>query len=277
MRLAFTVATPDTHDATMAAFRGDGLDHAFCTLSELGYSGAELMVRHPAELDAGEIERLAAKYEIAIPAVSTGQLRKEDGLALNALDAALRAETVRRTREVVDFAARFGAQVNIGSLRGQMPSAGRERAAAIDAVRASVAELLEYAAPRGVALAIEPQSRYISNWLNTVSETMQFARSFPGMQLHIVFDVYHAMLEESSVAAAMIAGRERISWVQLSDSDRGAPGGGQMNFGEHIRVLHALCYDGYLSVECNPFPDAETAARRSAAHLKPLLAQITYA
>jgi len=276
MKLAFTIATPDTHDASMAAFRGGGLDQAFCTLSQLGYDGAELMVRNPAELDSAEIERLAAKYRLAIPAVSTGQLRKEDGLALNARDAALRGETVRRTREVVDFAARFGAQVNIGSLRGQMP-AGAERTAAMAAVRISLTELLEYADGRGVTLAIEPQSRYISNWLNTVSETMQFARSFPGTQPYIVFDVYHAMLEESSVAAAMIAGRERISWVQLSDSHRGAPGDGQVNFGEHIRVLHALCYDGYLSVECNPLPDAETAARRAAAHLKPLLASISYA
>lgn len=272
MKLAFTVATPDTHDMSMAAFRGSGLEHAFCTLSQLGYHGAELMVRNPAELDCGEIERLTARYQIAIPAVSTGQLRKEDGLVLNARDAALRGQAVRRTREAVDFAGRFGAQVNIGSLRGQMPI-GSERAAAMDAVRASLTELLEYADGRGVALAIEPQCRYISNWLNTVSEAMQFIRSFPATQPYIVFDVYHAMLEESSVAAAMIAGRERISWVQFSDSQRGAPGDGQMNFGEHIRVLHALCYDGYLSVECNPLPDAETAARRAAAHLQPLLAQ----
>ncbi|MGH9511134.1 MAG: sugar phosphate isomerase/epimerase family protein [Terriglobales bacterium] len=270
MKLAFTVATPDTRDANMAAFRGEGLDHAFFTLSKLGYDAAELMVRNPAELDSAEIERLAATYQLAVPAISTGQLRKEDGLSLNACGAELRGEAVRRTREVIDFAARFNAQVNIGSLRGQMP-VGPERAAAVTAVRASLTELLEYAAGRGVALAIEPQCRYVSNWLNTVAETMEFASSFPDVQPHILFDVYHASLEERSVAAAMIVGRERISWVQLADSHRGAPGDGQMNFGEHIRVLEALGYDGYLSVECNPFPEAESAPRRAAAHLKPLL------
>lgn len=276
MKLAFTVATPDTHGANMAAFRGEGLEHAFCSLAQLGYDAAELMVRNPAELDSTGIERLAAKYGLAIPAVSTGQLRKEDGLTLNARDADLREQAVRRTRDVIDFAARFGAQVNIGSLRGQMP-AGPERAGAMAAVRASLTELLEYAAGRGVLLAIEPQCRYVSNWLNTVAETAEFVRSFPAAQLRILFDVYHAMLEESSVAAAMIAARERISWVQFSDSNRGAPGDGQVHFGEHIRVLDALCYNGYLSVECNPFPDAEAAARRAAAHLKPLLAQISHA
>lgn len=276
MKLAFTVATPETHDANMAAFRGEGLAHAFRTLAELGYDAAELMVRNPVELDSAEIEALAAKYKLAIPAISTGQLRKEDGLALNACDAALRENAVRRTREVIDFAARFGAQVNIGSLRGQMPP-GSQRGAAMAAVRASLAELLDYAVGRGVVLAIEPQCRYVSNWLNTVAETMEFAQSFPGAGLRILFDVYHAMLEESCVAAAMIAGRERISWVQFSDSNRRAPGDGQVHFADHIRVLDALCYRGYLSVECDPTPDRETAARRAAAHLKPLLAQISHA
>lgn len=275
MKLAFTVATPDTHDANMAAFRGDGLEHAFSTLAQLGYDGAELMVRDPAELDCAQIESLAAKYGLAIPAVSTGQLRKEDGLTLNACDPEVRGKAVRRTCRVIDFAARFGAQVNIGSLRGQMP-AGTEGAAAMAAVRASLTELLGYAESRGVLLAVEPQCRYVSNWLNTVAETMEFAQSFPGERLHILLDVYHAMLEEKSVAAAMIAGRERISWVQFSDSNRGAPGEGQLHFGEHIRVLDALCYTGYLSVECNPFPDAESAARQAAAHLKPLLAEIDH-
>jgi sugar phosphate isomerase/epimerase len=270
MKLAFTVATSDTHDANMAAFRGEGIEHAFSTLARHGYDAAELMVRNPAELDIPELERLAARYRLAIPAVSTGQLRKEDGLALNSRDAGARAEAVRRTCEVIDFAARFGAQVNIGTLRGQMPPVP-ERAAALAAVRASLTKILEHAAQRGVALAIEPQCRYVSNWLNTVVETMEFARSFAGAHLWLLFDVYHAMLEESSVAAAMIACRERMSWVQFSDSNRGAPGGGQMHFGEHIRVLEALCYNGYLSVECNPLPDAETAVRRAAAHLKPLL------
>jgi sugar phosphate isomerase/epimerase len=276
MKLAFTVAGPDTRDPNMAAFRGEGLEHAFRTLSQLGYDAAELMVRNPAELDCAEIERLAGRYRLAIPAVSTGQLRKEDGLTLNSCDLAVRGEAVRRTREVVDLAARFGAQVNIGTLRGQMP-ADPDREAAMAAVRASLSELLEYAAGRGVVLAIEPQCRYVSNWLNTVEETMRFALSFSGAQPHLLFDVYHAMLEERSIAAAMIAGRERISWVQLADNHRGAPGTGLIHFGEHLRVLNALGYRGYLSVECNPLPDPETAARRAAEHLKPLLAQLSYA
>jgi sugar phosphate isomerase/epimerase len=276
MKLAFTVATPETHDANMAAFRGQGLEHAFSTLSQLGYDAAELMVRNPAELDCAEVGRLASTYGLAIPAVSTGQLCKEDGLTLNSCDPSIRGEAVRRTREVIDFAAMFGAQVNIGTLRGQMPL-GAERGAAFGAVRASLSELLEYAAGRSVVLAIEPQCRFVSNWLNTVEETMLFALSFPGVKPYLLFDVYHAMLEEKSVAAAMIAGRERISWVQFSDSQRGAPGDGQMHFGEYIRVLNALGYHGYLSVECNPLPDAESAARRAATHLKPLLAEISYA
>ena len=55
------------------------------------------------------------------------------------------------------------------------------------AVRASLTDLLEYAGARSVVLAIEPQCRYVSNWLNTVAETMKFAHSFPGAQFCTYF------------------------------------------------------------------------------------------
>jgi sugar phosphate isomerase/epimerase len=270
VKLAFTVATPETHDTKMAAFRGD-LERVFGTLAEIGYDGAELMVRNPAELDAERIGRIAASCRLAIPAVSTGQLQKEDGLTLNSTDRAARECAVERTRHVIRFAARFGAQVNIGTLRGQMPDAGPTRDTAITAVRASLSEILEEADRAGVRVAVEPQCRYVSNWLNTVDEATTFAASFADHRLWLLFDVYHATLEERSVAAAMIRARPYLTWVQFSDSNRLAPGLGHLPFAEYVDVLRALGYDGYLSVECNPLPDAATAARKAAAHLRFLI------
>lgn len=269
MKLAFTVATPDTHDPGMAAFRGD-LHSGFGTLAEIGYDAVELMVRNPAELHAGELRKLAERSGLRIPAVSTGQLRKEDNLSLNATEPSRRALAVQRTREVIDFAAEFGAQVNIGTLRGQMPT-GPQRALAIAAARESLEQLVTYASAKAVRLALEPQCRYVCNWLNTVDEVREYITSFGSVHPWMLFDVYHAMLEERSVAAAMIRVRDLMTWVQFSDSNRLAPGTGQMHFGEHIRVLRALGYEGYVSVECLPVPSAEAAARQARQHLIPLL------
>ncbi|MGH9843727.1 MAG: sugar phosphate isomerase/epimerase family protein [Blastocatellia bacterium] len=275
MKLAFPVATPDTADETMLALRGD-LGESFRLLARLGYDGAELMVRDPRRLNPDEIRTLAARHNLALPAVSTGQLRKEDGLQLCTLDESARSRAVARTKEVIEFAAAINSpQINIGTLRGHLPAPAAERDQALAAARASVNELLNYAAERGVGVALEPQSRFVSNWLNSVDEAMAWLRPFAQPNWSLLFDAYHALFEEASVYAALIRARPKISHVQVADSNRLAPGGGQVNFGELLRVLAALDYRGHVSVEVLPLPSAAETAARAARCLRPLLEELS--
>lgn len=248
MKLCFTVATPDTKDPQMLALRGD-LSASFRLLGELGYDAAELMVRDPSELNPAEIGRQAGDCGLVIRAVSTGQLRKEDGLQLCSPDASLRRRAIDRTKAVLDFAAALGAQTNIGTLRGTLP--GREWGVA------SLVELLAHS-PR---IAVEPQCKWITNWIHTVEDAQALIAECGG--LSILLDFYHAELEEASVPAAVFAAAGQISWVQVSDSNRKAPGWGHWNFAEHFRLLRAIGYEGYVSVECLPWPTAEKAARQA--------------
>ena len=273
MRLCYTVATPECEDPAMLALRGP-LEHSFALLARAGYAAAELMVRDPERLDWREIRRLASDAGLALPAVSTGQLRKERGLQLCALDPAARRAAVEALLRVIDFAAAIGARVvNIGTLRGQLP-AGPERAASREAAVEALARALARAASAGIAIALEPQCRYVSNWLNTVAETLGFLDRFFEPRPRLVFDCYHALLEERSVAAALIRAFPHVAWVQLSDSHRGAPGSAQLHFGELIRVLRALGYEGYLSVECLPSPDPAQAVHAAQRHLIQFLEEI---
>lgn len=187
MKLAYTVATPDTADPTMLALRGE-LAASFQLLARLGYQGAELMVRNPAGLDPAVIQAQAAEQGLEIPAVSTGQMRKEDGMQLCDLDTAARSRAVCRTREAIDFTAALGArQVNLGTLRGTLPT-GADRAEALAAARASLSELLDYAHERNVGIALEPQNRFTVNWLNSVGEALTWMQDFPQPNLSLLFD-----------------------------------------------------------------------------------------
>lgn len=232
----------------MLAWRGD-VAEGFALLDKHGYTAAELMVRDVSLLNAKDILRQAGNENIAIPAVSTGQLRKEDGLSLCAPDREARQIAIDRTKAVIDFAAHFGAVINIGTLRGQLPT-GTEREAAVLAAQQSIAEILEYAARVQVTVNIEPQCRYVINWLNTVDSVLAFANSFGTLRPYVLFDLYHAMLEEESVYAALIRARDQIRWLQIADTNRRAPGQGHWNFAEWFRILRALKYEGYVSVEC---------------------------
>jgi sugar phosphate isomerase/epimerase len=269
MKLAYTVATPETADSGMFAMHGS-IEQNFETLGRLGYDGAELMVRDVSQLKASAIKAAAAAHHLEIKAISTGQLHKEDHLSLNDADRDRRKLAVSRTKAVVDFAAELGAQVNIGNLRGHLPAAG-SRQESVDRARESISQIAEHAASNRVIVALEPQCRFLINWLNSVAETIEFIRSVNAKNVKMLFNIYHAGMEEPSVFASMIVARDRISGVQLSDSNRRAPGAGHVHFGEILRVLDALGYQGYLSVECLPMPDAATAAEIAIRHLRPLM------
>jgi 5-keto-L-gluconate epimerase len=269
LKLAYTVATPETADTGMFAMRGP-LEQSFATLQRLGYDGAELMVRDVSQLEVASVKALAAAHHLEIKAVSTGQLRKEDGLSLCDLDKARRDLAVARAKAVIDFASEFGAQVNIGTLRGHLPAHG-SRQDAVDRARDSISDLAVYAHDKGTVIALEPQCRFVINWLNTIAETIEFIRSMNTRHVRMLFDLYHAGMEEPSIFASLIVAKERISWIQVSDSNRRAPGMGHINFGDVVRVLQALGYNGYLSIECLPVPEPAIAAEAAIRHLRPFM------
>ena len=41
-----------------------------------------------------------------------------------------------------------------------------------------------------------------------------------------------------------------------------------------LKSLKEMGYDGYLSVECFPYPDGETAARRALQHIQNCMSQL---
>lgn len=269
MKLSFPVATPETRDESMLALRGD-VSRAFAQLAALGYAGAELMVRDPDAIDTQAIGRAARDSGLAIVGVSTGQIKKEDRLSLAAPDAEVRRRALTRGRAAIEMAAAVGApQVNVGSFRGDLTPAASTEALAI--ATESFAALVETATEAGVLLAIEIQSRFVVNWLNTVAETTAWIERLPGEKPRVLFDVYHAMLEESSIAAALIRAFPFVSYVQIADSNRLAIGRGHLAVGEIVQVLEALGYPGFIGVEVMPVPSALAAAEQSIRALRPLL------
>lgn len=272
MKLAYCVAGPDTRDPGVLALRGDPAE-VFPRLASLGYAGVDLMVRDPALLDGARLQSLAERAGLRIVSLSTGQVRKEDQLSLAHPDETARARAVDRGRAIIDLAAALEAQVNIGTLRGHLPE-GPAREEARAAARASLQALIAHAAPRGVRVALEPQSRYIINWLHTVAEARAFIAGLAPPGAALVFDVYHALLEEASVFAALVEAGPLVSLVQVSDSNRLPPGAGHLPLGEVLRVLAAIGFGGYVAVEAVQKPTPHEAAARAARHLVPLLEQI---
>jgi sugar phosphate isomerase/epimerase len=81
------------------------------------------------------------------------------------------------------------------------------------------------------------------------------------------------MMEEKSLLASIVAGQRsgRMTYYQISDSNRLAPGWGHHNWVDIVEVLRASGYDGWLSMEFTQQPDSDTCAQRAYATIRPLL------
>jgi D-psicose/D-tagatose/L-ribulose 3-epimerase len=99
----------------------------------------------------------------------------------------------------------------------------------------------------------------------------------------IMFDTFHANIEEKSMPQAIQKIGSQLVHVQLSENDRSTLGKGHVNFEEIIKALKSINYDGMLSIEAfstklsaaniwrSMFDSEEQLMRDSFAYLKRLI------
>ncbi|NJD27970.1 MAG: sugar phosphate isomerase/epimerase [Chloroflexi bacterium] len=269
VKLAYTIATPEVPRLSLG-WAGDA--GVICReLAEVGYQGVELQVRDPALFDGAKLRRTITEAGLDIAAVSTGQIA-EEGFHFTSPDEQIRRRAIERFGGALRLAAEYGVDVSIGSVRGQVGWAP-SRDKGIDWLRGAIEKLLGEAARLGVRIVLEPQLRLRMDYLNTIDEAVAFARSFGSDQLVIEADTYHMAAEEQSLPAAIVRGRSSglVTYFQLADSNRLAPGLGHLNWVDIIETIKATGYDGWLSIECLQRPDSRRCAEQALRYVGALI------
>lgn len=254
-------ATPAELGQAPILFRRD-LAGAFRQAAELGCRGVEIHLRQAADADARLLRRWMAEFGLCVPTLGTGMAATLDGLTFADPDAEVRRRALQRVCGHVDLAAELGSAVTIGSVSGRLgclDSAGRaaRRSAALE----SLAELCRYAEARGVIVLLEPLNRYECDYLNALADVCQAAGEIGAPNLKLLADTFHMNIEEADLAGALRAAARWLAHVHLADSNRHAPGRGHLDVGGVLRSLLEIGYQGFLSFEVFPVPDALTAAR----------------
>lgn len=165
-------------------------------------------------------------------------------------DASVRAAGEARLRSMVECAAALGAPTlsgpihsAIGEFTGRGPQ--REEIARSAEVLGRVAA---HGRASGVRLAIEPLNRFECYLLNDLASAAAFAR-LVAPDAGVLYDTFHAHIEEKDVAAAIAAYADRIALVHVSENDRSTPGRGQVRWRENFAALKSAGYRGPLIVE----------------------------
>ena len=100
-----------------------------------------------------------------------------------------------------------------------------------------------------ITLALEFLNRFESYFLNCTKDTVEFTAQADRPNLGILYDTYHAHLEEKNVSAAIRTGAGALRHVHISENDRATPGEGQVRWRETFDTLKEVEYSGWLVIE----------------------------
>lgn len=142
----------------------------------------------------------------------------------------------------------------------------------------------EKAAARGIRIAVEYLNRFENYFLTTGQQAEALVRAVDHPSFRMMYDSFHAHIEEKDQAAAIRSSAEETIHVHISENDRGTPGTGQVAWDSFFEGLRQSNYDGYLTIEAfglalpalaaatrvwRPlFPDAEGLCRDGLAFIK---------
>jgi sugar phosphate isomerase/epimerase len=260
-----------THQAKFSAvaFKGD-FEANVHKIAQLGYDGVELAIRDPNLVDGDALLAVTEAQGLSVPAIGTGQAWGEEGLSFTDPEESVREAAIQRVCDHVPFASRTRAVIIIGLLRGIVkPAVEHEQAYAwmVDALRRCSAA----AAPGGVRLALEPINRYETSLVNSVPECLELIDAVGADNFGVLADTFHMNIEDASMANSLRQAGPRLFHVHFADSNRWYPGAGHIDFACLARTLREIGYEGYVSIEAMPMPDADTCAVESIRTLREIL------
>jgi D-psicose/D-tagatose/L-ribulose 3-epimerase len=219
------------------------IDHA----AALGLDAVEIPLM---ELDAvdpeairGRALRAGAELITSVAcAEDTDPSSEDDGVREAARDFLLRC---------VDATAAMGATLFTGVTYSALGRRLARRPDAADMKRAAevLREVAVHAADGGVTVGIEPVNRYESFLVNTAGQAFELMELIGERNVGIHLDAYHMNIEEDDFQAPVERVAQHLVHFHLSESHRGVPGRGTVDWGAIMGALVDAGYRGYVGLE----------------------------
>jgi D-psicose/D-tagatose/L-ribulose 3-epimerase len=228
-------------------------DRALATLipriAAFGFDTVELPIEQPGDWDPARTRDLLAAHGLTAAGVCAVT---PPGRDLVDTTPAVAEATVAYLRGCVDSAAAVGAPCVGGPVYASVGRTWRmtdgARAACYADFRRAITPVAEHAGERGVSIGVEALNRYETSVVNTVAQTVEMITGLPST-VGIMIDTYHLNIEEADPYAAVAAAGPLIKHVQVSGTDRGAPGADHFDWPRFFAVLDATGYAGAVCIE----------------------------
>ena len=154
---------------------------------------------------------------------------------------------------LIDAAATIGSPVICGPMYSAVGKEHLEESEARDRewilAVSEIRDLADYAAGKGIKLALEPLNRFETDMINTVSQGLSFIKDVGRENVGFHLDTFHMHLEEKSSPEAIRLAGDRIFHFHACENDRGVPGTGQVHWQEIAPALKSTKYQGPVVIE----------------------------
>jgi D-psicose/D-tagatose/L-ribulose 3-epimerase len=234
--LLWTTHVTEQHDAILDRIKA------------LGFDAVEVPIFDTADL--APFERLGKRLEgLGLSATAVTVMGAENNPI--SPEAKVRDAAVAHLDRVLECGQAFGCEIlcgpihsAIGVFSGQGPTE-QEFQYGVDTLQRAA----EKAQARGIRMAVEYLNRFEIYFLTTVAQTVRFVRAVNHPSCRMMYDSFHAHIEEKDQAQAIAACTAETIHVHVSENDRGVPGTGQVHWDEFFGGLKQSRYDGYLTIE----------------------------
>jgi D-psicose/D-tagatose/L-ribulose 3-epimerase len=129
----------------------------------------------------------------------------------------------------------------------------RSGVATTEAELANIAKALKPVARRaaqyGMLLGIEPCNRYETHLLNTTQQALAMLDRIGEPNVTIHLDTYHMNIEEKGIGNGIRLAGPRTRYIHVSESDRGVPGTGTIDWDDCFKALAESHFEGDLVIE----------------------------
>ena len=228
-----------------------------------GFDAITLPVEDPAAIDGPAVQRALRASTLRVHV--TGAFGPTRDLTHD--EPRYRDESLRYIADTLALCELWGARLLVGPCysavgkRRHAPPEQRRREweRAVTGLRRAG----DLAARHGVTLAVEPLNRFETDLVNTADQLARLLRdvAHPAVKAHL--DTFHMHIEEKDVAEAVRRVGPELVYVDASESDRGAPGSGQVDWDGLVHALREVGYAGDCVIESFT-PDCKTIAAAAA-------------
>ncbi len=217
------------------------------SLKNMGFDGVELPIFDLAVDKWAQWGKILDEFGLERTAVT---VRGEEDNPISA-DASVRAQGTENNKLTLDCCQAVGAQTLVGPYHsalgvfsGQGPTQDEWRYG-VESMRA----VAEHAEKAGVMLGLEYLNRFETYLLTCAADTVRFVQDVNHPNCRMMYDTFHANIEEKDVAEAIRVAAPHTVHVHISENDRSTPGAGSIDWATNFDTLREVGYDGWMMIE----------------------------